>query len=247
MVEEGGGGEGGEGAAAVADQRRPPSSSVGHAAIRVTVIGCCPLWRRGRTQRGVRGSGGRRTCQPVCHWLSSVGGRSLAQSWRAAVGVQRSAVGEVRQAAVHVWRVGGLTGRLWLRLQTLFGTSVGVVKHRVSSPQHHVHALTHGHRLQHLHHLFMRATQHAAVIDVDQDVRCVECRRSSRCDAVHLQKLSGSTSSHDVEAETSRTFREPSVDGVTLQLAGLLCELWEFCTGSRLFALSSRIQPAGRL
>ncbi len=57
------------------------------------------------------------------------------------------------------------------RLQTLFGTSIRVIKHRVSSPQHHVHTLTHRHRLQHLHHLFVRATQHTVVIDVDQDVR----------------------------------------------------------------------------
>lgn len=67
------------------------------------------------------------------------------------------------------------------RLQTLFGTSIGVVEHRVSSPQHHVHTLTHRHRLQHLHHLFMRATQHAAVVDVDQDVRWrTETRRHVR-------------------------------------------------------------------
>lgn len=57
---------------------------------------------------------------------------------------------------------------------------------------------------------------------------CVESRRSSRCDAVNLQKLSGSTSSNYVEAETSRTFREPSVDGVALQLTGLVGELWDW-------------------
>lgn len=57
---------------------------------------------------------------------------------------------------------------------------------------------------------------------------CVESRRSSRCDAVHLQKLSGSTSSNYVEAETSRTFREPSMDGVALQLTGLVGELWDW-------------------
>lgn len=58
------------------------------------------------------------------------------------------------------------------RLQALFGTPVRVVEHRVSSPQHHIHTLTHRHRLQHLHHLFVRAAQHTAVVDVDQDVGC---------------------------------------------------------------------------
>lgn len=64
---------------------------------------------------------------------------------------------------------GNLNGSYWL--ETLFGASVGVVEHGVPSPQHHVHALAHGHRLQHVHHLLVRVTQHTAVVDVDQDVR----------------------------------------------------------------------------
>lgn len=55
--------------------------------------------------------------------------------------------------------------------KTLFGASVRVVKHGVPSPQHHVHTLAHGHRLQHVHHLLVRVTQHTAFVDVDQDVR----------------------------------------------------------------------------
>lgn len=56
---------------------------------------------------------------------------------------------------------------------------------------------------------------------------CVKSRGSSRCDAVHLQKLLWSTPSDNVEAETSRPFGEPSVDGVTTQQAGLFCEIWD--------------------
>lgn len=59
---------------------------------------------------------------------------------------------------------------------------------------------------------------------------CVQRRRSSWGDAVHLQELSGSGSSHDVEAEASGTLGEAGVDGVTLQLAGLLSELWDWST-----------------
>lgn len=35
-------------------------------------------------------------------------------TWRAAVGVQSPAVGEVCEAPVYIWGVGGLAGSLWL-------------------------------------------------------------------------------------------------------------------------------------
>lgn len=64
---------------------------------------------------------------------------------------------------------------------------------------------------------------HRLVLQCDT---CVESRWASGCNTVHLQKLSRPTSSDDIEAESSRTFREASVDGETLQLSGLLRELW---------------------
>lgn len=53
------------------------------------------------------------------------------------------------------------------RVQAVFGAAIRVVKHGVASPQHHVYALAHGHRLEHLHHLFVGPSQHAGLIDVD--------------------------------------------------------------------------------
>lgn len=115
----------------------PSCSRIRRAAVRVAVIGCCPLWKGWRPQWGVRGSGRRWACQPICHWLCGVRRRGLTHAWtseeksyglwfhqkqfwyqvesshltwRAAVGVQRSAIGEVCRATVHivgVWDVGG--------------------------------------------------------------------------------------------------------------------------------------------
>lgn len=46
-----------------------------------------------------------------------------------------------------------------------------VVEHWIPSPHLYIHTVANRCRLQHLHHLLVRYSQHADVIDVHQDVR----------------------------------------------------------------------------
>lgn len=104
------------------------------------------------------------------------------------------------------------------RVQAVFGAAVGVVEHGVPSAQHHVHALAHGHRLEHLHHLLVGAAQHAGLVDVHQDVGWGQTETES-------QSVSGPTGSGSTGQSASFCFQEGLVVGTESLHSDLFTDL----------------------
>lgn len=84
----------------------------------------------------------------------------------------------VIEKCLGLWEQGlgfGLGGgwkrwRLWSSLPRQSRAAIRGIEYWVASTDHHVHALTHWHNLQHFHHFFMRGAQHTGVVNVHQNI-----------------------------------------------------------------------------